>query len=459
MADEIVGLTDMTGPDTTPRNGFDAGVASGDATSNGVVLWTHVTPDGSADVSWEIGRPGGGVEQRGVAQADPEHDHCVHVDVRGLDPATDYAYAFERDGRRVAGRTRTLPETASQLRFVVACCSRWGWPGFDLFDAIIDESPAFVLHLGDSIYEVGETLPNGLATDPPHECWTLDDYRRRHRQSRRDERLERLLASVPLICVWDDHEVADNAPDPGAGERRQAGKRAWGEWMPCRSPQGDRPLDRRFSIEGLVDISLVDSRFGGRSATDVDGPGAAGAAPGDLLSEEQWSELEAFVGRSSAPWLIVANQVQVSPMTLAVRPVIGWPPWRRVVNPDQWDGYPAERDRLARIVRAAPGRSVVLSGDLHSAWSRTWSDGDGPVAHEFTCPSISGVVYAEAVQERLPFPLHAGAIAGWLRVLNRGIDHLDLVRHGYLVCDVTSSAFVATFVTSDGDRHDVALRA
>ena len=144
-------------------------------------------------------------------------------------------------------------------------------------------------------------------------------------------------------------------------------------------------------------------------------------------------------------------------MTLAARPVRAWPPWQRVINPDQWDGYPAERDRLAAIVRRAAGRAVVLSGDLHSAWSRSWIDDDGPVAHEFTCPSISGVTYAQAVQGRVPVP--AMVLERWLRTVNRGIDFLDLDTHGYLVCDVTPERFTTTVVTADGRRREFALPA
>ncbi|MEJ7801199.1 MAG: alkaline phosphatase D family protein, partial [Ilumatobacter sp.] len=159
--------------------------------------------------------------------------HCRN---RCRRPGTGHRLHLLLHGRRGdrLGRTRTLPRRADQLRFVVACCSRRGWPGFDRYSDIADERPDFVLHLGDSIYEIGEVPPSGEPTDPPWACHSLDDYRRRHRQHRSHPALQRLLASVPLIAIWDDHEVVDNAPDRATADRRRAGQQAWREFMPMR---------------------------------------------------------------------------------------------------------------------------------------------------------------------------------------------------------------------------------
>ncbi len=440
---------------------FTSGVASGDTTSTSAVLWTRVCPTDHAEevtVDWDVRPTTSGAARTGSAVACEARDHTICVELTDLDAATEYEYAFTVGDERVVGRTRTLPSTADHFRFAVTCCSRWGWPGFDLFDGIVDERPDLVLHLGDSLYEIGERSPGGAITDPPWDCHSLDDYRRRYRQHRSNPSWRRLLASVPMIAVWDDHEVADNAPEPGSAERRRAGQRAWAEWMPMRPADRPAPLDRTVSIESLMDLVLVDTRFGGRTPADTDGPEVQ-AHRGDLLGGDQWRRIDEIAATSASPWFVIANQVQVGPMTLGARPAIAWPPWRRVVNPDQWDGYPHERRRLYDTLQRVHGRPVVLSGDLHSAWSRTLFDGGDhgrrPVAHEFTCPSISGTTYAAAVRERLPIP--AWLLDRWLRRINRGINHLDLVRHGYLVCDVTATTFDTTFVSDDGERHLVSL--
>lgn len=459
---------------------FGSGVASGDPTPTSVVIWTRAdTGAVTTTVAWSIAHLDGTRVRGGSVETTADRDHTVAVTVDGLEPATEYRYAFQTGESSVEGRTRTLPHGAERFRFVVACCSRWGWPGFELFDRIVTEQPDLVLHLGDSIYEIGEMPPGGTATDPPWDCHSLDDYRRRYRQHRTDPGWRRLLASMPLLAVWDDHEVVDNAPEGADDPRRRAGQQAWAEWMPMR-PAGDpAPLDRTISIEGLLDLVLVDTRFAGRTPADTDGPDIA-AERGRLLDDSQWCRLESAARASSTPWFALANQVQVGPMTLGAVPVRAWPPWRRLVNPDQWDGYPDERARLYDVLRMVRGRAVVLSGDLHSAWSRSLraASAAGPgeagemgeageagmegedgavVAHEFTCPSISGVTYSVAVRERLPIP--APLLDRWLRLLNPGIDHLDLTRHGYLVCDVEPTRWSTTFVFADGERRTVTLTA
>ena len=51
------------------------------------------------------------------------------------------------------------------------------------------------------------------------ECITIDDYRKRYAQYRQDQDLQALHAALPMIAVWDDHELANDA---------------WKKW--CRKP-------------------------------------------------------------------------------------------------------------------------------------------------------------------------------------------------------------------------------
>jgi phosphodiesterase/alkaline phosphatase D-like protein len=446
-----------------PAATFPFGVASGDPDQRSVTLWTRVADDhGDRPLDWFLapldGRgdlaptgPPPPPARSGTVTPSSEDDRTVHVTVEGLEPGHRFRFGFCSDGVTVEGRTRTLPAAADHLRFVVACCSRWGWPGFDRYGDIVDEDPAFVLHLGDYIYESGEPGPGGAHPDPPYDCVTLDDYRRRYRQHRSHPGLQRLHGAVPFIITWDDHEVVNNAPGSEPLARRKAGQRAWREWLPMRRPvhegEGDTiPIDRRLSIDGLVDLALVDTRFGGRQPLDTDGP-AAEPDHGPILSGDQWGDLTRFAGGATAPWLVVASQVQVGPMTLGWLPSPGWPPVRRVVNPDQWDGHPTERDRLYQLLDQATGRPVILSGDLHSGWSRELGHRSRTIAHEFTAPSISGESYGAGFRDRTRLP---PAVLGWvLRAANRGIDLLELDRHGYLVCDLTPATFTTTFVLGD----------
>ena len=59
-------------------------------------------------------------------------------------------------------------------------------------------------------------------------------------------------------------------------------------------------------------------------------------------------------------------------------------------NLDSWDGYPAARERLLRILKASGGNPVVLAGDSHSFWVNELRDAGGArVAAEFGTSSVT----------------------------------------------------------------------
>jgi len=62
---------------------------------------------------------------------------------------------------------------------------------------------------------------------------------------------------------------------------------------------------------------------------------------------------------------------------------------------DKWSGYPVARDRLLRTIgQAAPNRTVVLTGDIHSNWVNDlkpefYKEDSPVVATEFVGSSIT----------------------------------------------------------------------
>ncbi|MCZ8195863.1 MAG: PhoD-like phosphatase N-terminal domain-containing protein, partial [Aquidulcibacter sp.] len=119
---------------------FTMGVASGDPTQDGFVLWTRLAPepldpeysiDGLVDVQCEIAEDEAftKVVRREFAVARPDNAHCVHVEVGGLKPNRPYFYRF-RVGLAVSpvGRTRTTPEFGAPLakmRFAWHSCAHY----------------------------------------------------------------------------------------------------------------------------------------------------------------------------------------------------------------------------------------------------------------------------------------------------------------------------------------------
>jgi alkaline phosphatase D len=116
---------------------FTLGVASGDPTPGGVVLWTRLAPDplnggGMGDqpvtVEWEVAEDEAmqRVVARGSEQATSQMGHSVHAEVDGLRPGAWYWYRFKAGSDlSPVGRTRTAPAIGAaidRLAFALTSC-------------------------------------------------------------------------------------------------------------------------------------------------------------------------------------------------------------------------------------------------------------------------------------------------------------------------------------------------
>lgn len=464
----------MTGAATTRRftrraqagggAGFHHGVASGDPTPTSVVLWTRVTTTtDDAVLRWTIAREPalGDVVRSGEAVAHVGADHTVHVDVDGLDPASSYFFAFELpDGTRSpVGRTRTsrAPGDAGEIRLGVVSCSSFAAGAFTVYGHLAGTDVDLVVHLGDYLYDTGQ---GPRRHEPPGAPVSLDDYRQRHAQQRSDPDLQRLHAAVPMAPVWDDHDVAGNAWRYGAAghdpdehgpweERRADAIRAWLEWLPIRRPDPERPerIWRQLALGGVADLILLDTRHDGRDeqvSTEDDAGAAALASPDRrLISEEQRAWLTDALMTSTATWRVLGNQVVLTPLAFEIPAALARPTSTlgltiegKVVNPDAWDGYPAERTRVLEAVRAA-GPTIVLTGDVHSSWAFEVVGDDGvPATVEWVTPSVTAAPFSEIVG--LPSPSLAPVAVDTIGGQLPQVRWAELTRHGFLVIALRS---------------------
>jgi alkaline phosphatase D len=136
---------------------FTHGVASGDPTQSGVVIWTRVHP-ANADVplTWRVAADADltQVVSTGEANADSDSDYIAQVDVDGLEPGRSYWYGFESGGEASSIATfKTLPTDPDHLRFAVVSCAKYNAGFFNGYARIAERRDLdFVLHLGDYIY-------------------------------------------------------------------------------------------------------------------------------------------------------------------------------------------------------------------------------------------------------------------------------------------------------------------
>ena len=420
----VVGFTTERRRSPVPADPFTLGVASGEPTADGVVIWTRLAPnpltdDGlggmpahPVDVEWEVATDERFTQlvQSGITRAAPELAHSVHVELTGLRPAADYFYRFRTGGHiSPAGRTRTAPAPGSlaPMTMCFASCSNYEQGWFTAYRRLADEHPDLVVHLGDYQYE-SPAGKNAVASGNVRahvgpETVTLANYRQRYAQYKTDPDLQAAHAAAPWLVVFDDHEVADNwadevpsAPHPGFLDRRAAALQAYYENMPLRrssTPRGiDMQLYRRVHWGDLATFHMLDTRqyrddqaCGDEIRTDCT---ERFDPTRSLMGIEQERWLLNGFQQSRARWDVLGQQVFFSQVDLTPGPGRG-------INPDAWDGYTANRDRIvAGLVDSPVRNAVVLTGDIHSHWAaevreRFDDPASSVVATELVTTSIS----------------------------------------------------------------------
>lgn len=465
-ASPIAGCGDDTteqppeGPSTDPEDQdrvFPQGLASGDPKPSSVILWVRVEPEDEAEavtVKYEIASDEAfsTVVADGEQDVDATTDHTLRVKVTELEPYTAYYYRFTASNvRSIVGKTKTAPEDSAEVdvRFAMASCQDFIGRYYHAWRALAAEPDVdFVLFLGDYIYETNGDpdfqesgskraieIPDGvqLLEDDPNVkgALTLADYRGIYKQYRRDENLRAIHARYPFICIWDDHEFANDCwqdhatdfneakGDEKSPDRRHAASQAWFEFQPADvefeaagTPPNDLTIYRSLRYGKHVELFLTDQRSyrsdhvipEGADANDRP-PGApdtvptyadAGKSPlfqntevftRNFVKKAGFDGIEAFVKptmlgqkqkdwlidgvtSSTATWKIWGNETQLAQMLLDLTSFDIPAAFKAIYyfTVDQWDGYRTER---REILEAFSGTSniVALTGDIHAFYA------------------------------------------------------------------------------------------
>jgi alkaline phosphatase D len=382
----------------SPRFGgtpFTLGVASGDPTSDGIVLWTRLAPDPvdpsslrgrSIPVRWRVALDAMMRHEvaSGVAVASAALAHSVHVEVNGLYPRRDYFYQFDVRGEESPiGHFRTAPhahDRPQEVRFAFVTCQDWPSGYYTAYRDMLQNDLDLVLHLGDYTYEyaIGQTTGRGIPPPAGFERETVDllTYRLRHTLYKLDPDLQAAHARYPFVVIWDDHEVANDysglSPEGGSPSaaftaRRAAAYQAYYEHMPIRLTAAQRPKNglriyRRLTYGQLIEFNMLDDRQYRTDNPCGDGESlrCEEARTGEytMLGETQERWLARGLEQSSARWNVIAQQLLIAQLEHAtIQP--GWF-WN-----DAWDGYPLARQRmLAGLVESDVRNPVFITGDL-----------------------------------------------------------------------------------------------
>ena len=458
------GPIDMGPPE--PTGPFRHGIASGDPLTDAVILWTHLTTDeASAEVTWVVATDPAmsDVVGSGTVTTDAGRDFTVKVDVSGLSPATTYYYQFSGAGTMSrVGRTRTAPsEGVDRLRFAVMSCSSFDHGYFHAYRHVSERADIdAVLHLGDYIYEYGPGGYGGVReVDPPNEIVTLEDYRRRYAQYRRDGDLQAAHQQHPFIVVWDDHETANNSYEDGAQnhdpategdweERKANAFQAYLEWMPIRETEMPLQIWRSLRYGDLVELLMLDTRIWGR---DEEGTQETRTDPErQILGADQEAWLIDRLQNSTAQWKVLGQQVMFGHFENQSDDGT-----YRPINLDQWDGYAAARMRLLDVF-ADVDDVLVLTGDIHSSWVMDLT----PVPHTdgYDPATGAGSVAVEFVTSAVSSPGIVGVLgdtlAGIAMEQNSHMHYVNLSQRGYVVLELSAERAQADYFLLDGVAVD-----
>lgn len=427
-----------------PEDLFQHGVASGDPLLDAVILWSRVTgaPEGTVEAFFEVATDPEFAHRVAAAYVEtgPERDYTIKLDVDGLAAGTTYYYRFFALGRTSpVGRTRTAGEgDVTRLRIGVVSCSSLAHGYFHAYRRVAERADLdLVVHLGDYIYEYGSGEYGDIRPyEPDHEIITLADYRLRYAQYRRDADLQECHRQHPMVAVWDDHELADNAYDGGAenhtegaegtfADRKSAAAQAYAEWLPYREGAAGI-VYRALGFGDLLQLVLLDTRIVGRDpqAEGIDDPSLDDPAR-QLLGETQEMWLDGVLDEA-VTWRLLGQQVMVAQLRLGEAPL----------NLDQWDGYPAARTRLFDIIRErSPDNLVVLTGDIHSSWA--FELADDPFGADYDPATAAGAIAVEFVVPSVTSPGFPTNSATQFMQTHPHLKWGNLVDHGYMLLDVT----------------------
>jgi alkaline phosphatase D len=451
---------------------FYHGVASGDALSDRVIIWTRVTDFSvgadSIPIEWFFATDTlcQNIIQSGNSFACEARDFCVKIDVTGLQPDTWYYYYFRAmNTNSIIGRTKTVPVgSVSNVRLGYFHGSNYNSGYYNaLRELALRNDIDAMVHLGDYIYEYG-TGSYGNHPDrwvvPTWDIVTLSDYRARYNHYRLDPDLRLAHQQYPWYVIWDDHEVANDSWRHGAENhdpltqgnyeiRRGYAIQAFFEWLPLRevidTVNPDNYIRKYVDFGDLARIIMIDSRHEARmesSSLPNNDPNKT------MLGEAQYQWLTQSLYESqhvsNQQWRIIANQVMFVPLKM-----LGI-----TLNRDQWDGYENDRQRIQNFIFAFNVKNnIIITGDIHTSWAMDvpnpylgsyGSNGQG-CSHmvEFISPSISS--------PSVDFGGGIGSAA--IIAANPYIKWVDLIYRGFSILDISTTKVQTDwyFVSSNQD--------
>jgi alkaline phosphatase D len=381
------------------------GVQAGDFAADGATIWSR--SDRPARMFVDYATTEGFADTQRIAGplALEATDFTSRLRIRDVAPGQTVFYRvsyldlgdYKTMSQPVTGRFRTPPAGNGDASFVWSADTvGQGWGinpevgGMTIYESMRNLGPDFFVHCGDTIY-----ADNPLAAEkklPDGRVWrnlvreakskvaeTLAEFRGNHLYNFLDDNLRRFNAEVPMVALWNDHDVLDNwywerrlDDDPRYQQKSAAvlagyAQRAFREHVPlAQSLDEPMRLFDKFSWGPRLDLFRLDMR----SFRGANGPNRQTVAGGDaaFLGTEQIAWLKQALKASTATWKIIAADM---PLGLVI-----YDDWRTktgseaVANGD--NGGPLGReleiaDLLAFIKQQGIRNVHWITADVHYA--------------------------------------------------------------------------------------------
>ena len=252
--------------------------------------------------------------------------------------------------------------------------------GMTIFDAIRQQKPDFLMHLGDLVYSdqpfpekislpSGGTWRNLVTPETAKVSETLAELQGRFRYNHIDDNFRQMLTEVPILHTWDDHEAKNNR-FPGMTFRDSRYQTSSVDVLNCRArraffeytPIVGSKIYRKVPYGPLLDVFLLDTRsYRGPNSQNEQahyGPASEWLGP----CQRDWLKRE--LRASTATWKIIGCD-----MPLGIR---SGGEKRKSDNATNGDGPPLGRElEIANILRDLKANgvrnTVWLTADLHYA--------------------------------------------------------------------------------------------
>lgn len=297
---------------------------------------------------------------------------CVTFHISGLGASTKYNY-FLNDNLHKGSFTTAPADSDSKVRICFGSCfSLYKDNDVPTFDSILKDKPDLLIMMGDNCYYDAPTTVG----DGDGDLVSQEKMMERQLDSRTNNSMRALVAAVPTVAVWDDHDYGANDSDhqylllqhpsdnpnhdvwqhlPATRDDALAVfKRIWAQAEYGGASAG---VYSNFRF-GPVEVFLTDDRY--HRVKQIDG---------DTLAHQ-------VLGPDQLTWLINALKASHATIKLVVSGSAVLPSFVHDV-PAHWEGYEVDgvAERKAITDLHIPGL-IFISGDLHTGYLYTVHGGD-----------------------------------------------------------------------------------